>query len=406
MKSALYFVYVWPEPISSAAGIRTVELLSFLSRLGYSVTVISPATENSFCIALQNKGFRTITLSPNDSSMDSVFREARPQVIFYDRFVMEEQFGWKMRELFPSSTQVVDTQDLHFVRRTREKWAKNGASLEQIKEFTPVEYGDDMLRELSSILRSDVTLVVSKWELQLLKKLEIPNVHYLPFSVPPLPQFKSFSDRTGMAFIGNFRHPPNLDSIRWLTEELWPRFHALHPEVSLYLYGAYPPASISSLHKKNGIIFRGQVEEARMALQDHLCLLSPLRYGAGIKGKVLDSWASGTPILGTPITFEGMDENTPVFTDIVSFSQQAEQLLFNENYWIQAQKHGLECLKEFEAENIYRNFSQILENALEKKEYSLITTLMRHNNQNSYKYFSRWIEEKNKYTEPLVNGGK
>ncbi len=398
---AVLFAYVWPEPFSSAAGVRTLELCKNLRALGFEPLVLSPCKENTASAYLNQEGIRTLPTPANDSSVVEQLKKITPNLVLYDRFVMEEQFGWRARELWPEALHLVDTQDLHSVRRARERLLAAGASAEEISSLTKADFGLDLDRELSSLYRADGCLVVSTWERDWLLQQNYPaeRVFYLPFGAAKENSSPSFADRKDYAFLGNFRHPPNLDAVDWLAKDLWPK---IHNNNNLYLYGAYPPATVSKLHGKDGIIVAGSVQNHRAALQKHRVLLAPLRFGAGIKGKVLEAWATGTPVVGTPIAMEGFDHASFQGEE---FIQTAKALYESESQWQSAQQQGYKALETFAPERLKQELAKILEIGFSQKQnwrQHWISRVLKHQTNNSTKYFSLWIEAKNQKA-PLVN---
>lgn len=408
-QAALFFVYVWPEPASSAAGVRTRELMRALQAAGWKVSAVSPGGTSRFSEELNALGIETYTCDPNlspatDSALGAL---PAPALVVYDRFVMEEQFGWRARSLWPSAVHIVDTQDLHCVRRAREKLAHAGASWEKIKKPTTAELGEDLLRELSSLYRADAALVVSSWEKELLESFTFPtqSLLHLPFPAETDAQPPPFLERSGFCFLGNFRHAPNLDSVRWLLGEPWPALRQKMPNAELHLYGSYPPSEISQHKGKNGIYAHGPVADHRAALRKHRALLAPLRFGAGIKGKVLESWGTGTPVLGSPLTFEGMLAEGLVANDEKSFVTAALALHEEGELWARQSELGKVALRAtYEPNTLAENFLTFIaknqQNLFANRESNLTGAMLRHHQSNSTKYFSRWIEAKN-----AKNGG-
>lgn len=391
MKQAVFFVTVWPEPRSSAAGVRTRELMAILQAEGYEVHAVSPSGNGPFRDELAAAGVRTHTCDPNSSpSTDSSLSALNPSLVIFDRFVMEEQFGWRARSHWPLAREVVDTQDLHSLRRARERC---GALVPTAEEF-----GEDLLRELSSILRAGAALVVSPFERDLLVNrfgLEPERVACVPFSATVSATIAGFDDRNGFCFLGNFRHPPNLDSVAWILDEHWPRIRARLPRAELHLYGAYPPAQISFHKGKDGVFAHGPVMDHRAALSSHRCLLAPLRFGAGIKGKVMESWASGTAVAGTAVTFEGMGSAGLSAEAPETLAVMACEAHESETAWTTESARGLaEVAARFSPEKVRSAFLAFLEQG--PRGPSLTGQMLRHHSNNATKYFSRWIEAKNK----------
>ena len=120
-------------------------------------------------------------------------------------------------------------------------------------------------------------------------------------------QHKSFEERTDFVSIGNFLHPPNLDAVYHLKNDIWPLIKSHLPKVNLHIYGAYETQEIRSLNnKKDGFIFHGYVEDSFKVVNSARVLLAPLRFGAGLKGKLIQAMQCGTPSAMSTIAAEGM----------------------------------------------------------------------------------------------------
>jgi glycosyltransferase involved in cell wall biosynthesis len=377
---ALIFAYVWPEPHSSAAGVRTLELCGHLKALGYTPAFLSPCKENDAAERLRAAGYETIHCPANDTPAFQSLENLSPALVIYDRFIMEEQFGWRCREAWPEAIHLIDTQDLHSLRRLREK---GNADTDQDREF-------------ASFFRADAALVVSAFELEWLKGKGFPEgrIFYLPFGAVSETVTPAFKERTGFIFLGNFRHPPNLDAVEYLAAEIWPEIRKNIPDAKLTLAGAYPPASVSALGGKKGITVKGNVPDHREELKRHRVLLAPLRFGAGIKGKVLESWACGLPVAGTGMAFEGLAASSER-----PFAETAVDLHENELSWKKSQESGYESLKNFLPEKNKERLEKILAEVKEKLPETRshpFSRMLRQQNMQATKYFSLWIEEKNK----------
>lgn len=402
-KHALFFVYVWPEPMSSAAGVRTYALLRALKNAGYELSAASPSQPSPHSEALNRLGCATYPCDPNASHpTEEKLKGLSPSLVVYDRFVMEEQFGWRARALWPEALHVVDTQDLHSLRRARERLAGAGKTNEEIKNPSPADMGEDLLRELASLYRADAALVVSSFEESLLRSLGFPaeNLLHLAFPAQPDAEPAPYEARKGFCFLGNFRHPPNLHGVRWLIAELWPAVRERLPAAELHLYGAYPPAEISRHKGEQGIFAHGPVADHRAALRSHRALLSPLRFGAGIKGKVLEAWGTGTPVIGTALSFEGMGKEGLLAEDAKSLAQ-ACLALEDEALWRKESLSGLHAVASlYGEERLAKSFLEFTESRAKElssiRARNLTGAMLRHHTLNASKYFSRWIEAKNR----------
>ncbi len=397
--------YVWPEPVSSAAGIRTLQLIKALQALtNWKIFFLSPSKENSFSEALRNIGISTHCINANDPAFDTLIQSLNPSYVIFDRFVLEEQFGWRVKEQCPNAVRIIDTQDLHSLRRTREK-----AFLEntEIDFFT-----DDAYREIASLYRSDSSLIISDFERKLLAgKFKVPSslLYCLPFFYENKIQNPdlSFSDRRNFIFLGNYRHAPNHDAALWLCEEIWPKIFAKNPAAELHLYGAYAPKNISALHNpKKGIHFMGHAEDQYKTLAKYRVNLAPLRFGAGLKGKIADGWLMRTPCVSTSIGTEGMGYEENHWGGLLadgtdSFVAAATALYEEEMLWKKCSNQSEQLIQNlFSFSQIAAPFiehlKQLKENLQKQRSNNFIGQMLWHHTLQSTKYMSRWIEEKNK----------
>jgi len=193
---------------------------------------------------------------------------------------------------------IFDTVDLHFLREQRE--AELGRGSLRLAQRTREQ-------ELRLMARADATLVVSTHEHALLAQLlpgarveVLSNVHEVAGCR------RGFQARRDLLFVGGFRHPPNVDAARWLVDEIWPRVRARLPDVALHLVGGDVSDEIRALGDVPGVHVRGHVPDIDPLMDGCRLAVAPLRYGAGVKGKVNLSMAHGQPVVATPCAVEGM----------------------------------------------------------------------------------------------------
>jgi len=402
MKRAVFFAYVWPESFSSAAGVRTLELAECLNKIDYQVTFLSPCKENEASDQVRKSGFSTRSCELNNRESLDFLKSLAPDLIIFDRFITEEQFGWQVRSLCPSATLIIDTQDLHCLRRARESHLKTISDLAFVPSSVQPS-GEDRARELASFYRADGVLVVSRFEEKLLYSLGFENerIYYCPFSPSrqASSQGPSFLERKGFVFLGNLRHPPNLDSLRWIRKYLWPLLRTKIKGATFTIIGAYPPKEVSSWHGKDGITLMGNHPNPYEVLNQSRVMLAPLRFGAGIKGKILDAWNNGLPVVASPMALEGMSDLIPSFSTPEEFCQISFSLHEEESKWKEWQDLAKIEVKKFSDENIQKLFLTSVEkihSCKEKNRAHPVAEILRLSQMQSTKYFSLWIEEKNK----------
>ena len=402
-KHIVFLGYVWPEPSSSAAGVRTISLVNHALKAGAKVTFLSPSKTNSFSDALNALGVATHEIAANDSGFDILIKDLNPDTVVFDRFVLEEQFSWRVAEACPKALRVIDSQDIHFLRKERERALSNGDA--------PKYEGDEVLRELSSVYRSHKTLVLSDAEMHLLTNFfKVPPhlLQYLPicyekFSGP----IKTYSERNGFLFLGNFRHPPNLEGIQWFLDSVFPLLKSKMPTAEVHLYGAYPPKEIASRHSPaQGVYFHGLASEGLEELLNYRVNLAPLRFGAGIKGKIADGWRFGLPCVSTEIGAEGMQLGHDfggliTKADPLAFAEACIALHEEESIWQKSVDFSNQILtQKFSTQKNQSEFINLLATLNAESADNLFGKILWWNQHRSTEYFSRWIEEKNKKKPP------
>lgn len=398
---------VWPEPVSSAAGKRMKQLISFLQERG----TVYFACASSFTgneINLEAIGVKPVSIELNNDAVNEFFAELQPDVVVYDRFITEEQYGWRILEHCPEALRILNTEDLHFLRNTRKDWVKkNDAMAEDISELS--FRNDVTMRELASIYRCDITLLVSSFEIQLLQdQMNVPSemLMYLPLFAEEKEKV-NYSATKDFLFVGNFLHEPNADAVKMLVQNgIWERIHQQLPQAKLYIAGAYPSQQFLQMHNpQKGIHVLGHVKDLKELYRKSRIALAPLRFGAGIKGKILESMEYGVPFVSTSIGFEGMNlenlESRCLAQNWDEFVAKAVQIYQSETDWNKVQKEEATILQEkFSLPNwkitFLTQFDYYLLNYKNKRAENYFSQLIQHHSVMSTRYLSKWIMEKNK----------
>lgn len=401
--------YVWPEPNSSAAGRRMMQLVSIFQDQGWEITFASSAARSEYSTDLERQGITTQFVEINSSSFDEFIKKLQPDIVMFDRFVVEEQFGWRVAEHCPDALRVLDTEDLHCLRRARRK----SISGDRFFSDTDLLSDDVAKREIASILRCDLSIMISEYEMKLLKKtfkVDASLLNYLPFLLDPIEESKiqrwlPFETREHFVTIGNFRHPPNWDSVQYLKQEVWPLVREKLPDAELHIYGAYPSQKVTDLHQpKEGFLIKGRAEDAKKVLGKARVCLAPLRFGAGLKGKLVEAMQCGTPSVTTPIGAEGIEgeQEWPgaVADDANTLAAAAVEFYSNQSAWEKAQENGVELVNTrfdksaFESEFI-DNIINIKKNLDEHRKLNFTGSMLMYHTMASTRYMSKWIEAKN-----------
>ncbi len=387
-----------------------VQLISIFKHHGFEVTFASPAMDSDYMVDLESLGVSKKSIALNCSSFDVFVKELNPTIVLFDRFMIEEQFGWRVAENCPNALRLLDTEDLHCLRLARQKAFKEN------RQFTI----DDLLveevakREIASILRCDISLMIAEYEMELLQtvfKIDADLLYYLPLLLEPIENsaiqnLPSFEERCNFIFIGNFLHEPNWNAVQYLKETIWPFIRKQMPESVLHIYGAYPSQKVLQLHQpKQGFHIMGRAENAQEVVRKARVVLAPLRFGAGIKGKLVEAMQCGTPSVTTTIGAESMCGDLPwngfVTDEPQVFADKAVKLYQDKTIWQKAQEKGFEIIEKCYLKSLFEEdfVKYILKTQIHLKQHRLcnfIGTLLQHHTLTSTKYMSRWIEEKNK----------
>jgi glycosyltransferase involved in cell wall biosynthesis len=387
-----------------------IQLISLFQSAGWKVTFASAADRSEYMANLQERGIATAGIEVNSSDFDTFVRQVDPSVVLFDRFITEEQFGWRVAHNCPEAMRILDTEDLHFLRRAREKAIKADRNLEQIDLL-----GEETAkREIASILRSDLTLIISEYEMDLLTDLfEIDNklLCYLPFMLDATDEevrenWLSFEERNHFVTIGNFRHPPNWDSILYLKEDIWPLIREKLPEAKLHIYGAYVSRKAKQLHNPEaGFHIKGRAEDAKEVVGKARVCLAPLRFGAGLKGKLVEAMQCGTPSVTTRIGAEGIKGSFKWSGYIADkpekIAASAVSLYTDKNLWERAQQQAIRIINERFVGTEYGlavidRINHIQSSLEEHRLENFVGRMLMHHTTASTEYMSRWIEAKNK----------
>ncbi len=408
-KTLLILGFVWPEPKSSAAGSRMIQLIVCFKAKDYNITFASPSSKSEKSFDLASIGVNQIDIELNNSSFDVLIKELNPNIVLFDRFMMEEQFGWRVTEQCPDALRILDTEDLHCLRRGRQK---------AIKEDQPFSdsylFNDTAKREIASIYRCDLSLIISEYEMEIIKnkfKINEQLLCYLPFlleeiSVKQQEILPKFKERKHFITIGNFLHEPNYDAVLYLKNIIWPLIRQQLPKAEMHVFGAYSSQKVNQLHnEKDGFLIKGFANNVNHVMQKAKGCLAPLQFGAGLKGKIFDAMINGTPCITSSIGAEGiygsLKPNGFIEDDPNNFVERALELHSNETLWDQKQQNGFKIINErFNKLNFQEEFLNrikwLKQNLTSHRKNNFIGTMLMHSSLQSTKYMSLWIEEKNK----------
>ncbi|EGH32122.1 hypothetical protein PSYJA_25430, partial [Pseudomonas syringae pv. japonica str. M301072] len=230
--------YVWPEPRSSAASGHMMQLIQCFLEQDWQITFASPATEGEHRADLLGLGIREVHIALNDSSFDVFVSELQPDVVLFDQFMIEEQFGWRVEQQCPDALRILETSDFQSLRHARHQLLKDSlnsdcamavpgsAEVAATQLFRQIASSDLAQREIASLYRCDLNLMTSDVEIALLSGsfgLPAALLHWCPLMIDAMPDsFRPFAERAHFLSIGNFRHAPNWDAVLWMKTVIWP----------------------------------------------------------------------------------------------------------------------------------------------------------------------------------------
>jgi GT2 family glycosyltransferase len=336
-----------PEPDQDSGSLRLRYLMSCFRDLGYGVTFLpdnrTPA--GNYTRDLQQAGVEAV-YDPWMGSPQRFFaqRGAEFDVVMISRHYVASRYLKLLKRHCPQACFLFDTVDLHYLREER---------LAELENSLPLKRAAAQTRrsELAVIRAADATLVVSPVEQAVLRQAApearihvISNVHEVVGSR------RSFADRKDIFFVGGYQHPPNVDAARWFVGQVWPLIRGKLPDVEFHLIGSKAPDEVRSLHG-DGVRFHGFVPDLEPWLDGCRIAVAPLRYGAGIKGKVNMSMSRGQPVVATPIAVEGMfakaGQDVLVAETPEQFATEVVRLYRDEDLWNTVSANGVENVRRY-----------------------------------------------------------
>jgi O-antigen biosynthesis protein len=336
-------------PDQDAGSVRLLNMLKMLKLDGHHVTFVADNLEykQKYVTLLQQIGVEVLhgafagtlrkVLQTRGQSLDA---------IMFCRHYIASRYIDQVRSFAPHARIIFDTIDLHFVREEREAELRNDASMFRSAAVTRA-------KELGVMKHADLTLVVSEFEKSLLGEvLPSAQVDVVSLINDEAPAPLRFSGRSGILFIGGFRHPPNVDGITWYITEVLPHVRRALPDVTTTIVGSNMPSSLQALARE-GIDIRGFVENTEPLLLNARVSIAPLRFGAGIKGKINEAMKYGIPVVATACAVEGMhltpETDVLVSDEPAAFAQAIVRAYGDESLWDKLSGGGLQ--------NVRRHFS-------------------------------------------------
>ncbi len=362
---------IWPRmptPDIDAGSLRICNLLMLLTGLSHRTTLVAsfpsswpPYTER---LEQDTNYMRDIGVEiPSNSTATTVEDHLRHCGDRYDIVVLGGEYVAAkhvahVRTCAPRATVLFDMGDIHYLRHYRE--AKATGNLRALKRAV-----QSKTREVGIIKQVDQTVVVSPMEKTLLEK-DCPGarIHVIPIIQEPHGCAKPFSKRKDIVFLGSFQHAPNLDAVTYLMEEIYPLLRKRISGMRCRIIGADPPDFIKS-YRSSDVIVTGHVPDLSEHFNTCRVCVAPLRFGAGVKGKVLASMSYGVPVVGSSIAAEGLHlvdgRHLLVADGPADFCDAVATAYEDEKVWNRLSRNGLAILSEyFSVEAVQRNLVELL----------------------------------------------
>ena len=342
-------------PDHDAGSLRMQAILEILTSLRCKVTFIADNLEyrQPYVAQLQQRGVEVL-FHPYSASIADLLskRGGEFDIVVMSRHYVAVQHLSAVRTFAPKALLVFDTVDLHFLRTERQAELEGSALARAAARAKREE-------ELALIRKADVTLVVSPYEQALLAEL-VPDARVLVLSTihELLPGGKPFAEREGLVFIGGFQHPPNTDAVLWYAREILPRVREALPGAKTYIVGSKVPANVRALAAEDFIV-TGYVPDVTPYFTSCRASIAPLRYGAGVKGKINLAMSYGLPVIATTPSIEGMHlnagEDVLVADDPAAFAAEIVRAYKDEALWLQLSAGGRDNIRKHFSRDVARS---------------------------------------------------
>lgn len=339
-----------PQPDRDSGSLRAFNLMRAMRELGHAVDFLPDDRNSAGAHGAQLRALGIgLHVAPDAGAYPHWLARhgQRYDAVVVCRYHLGEFLIPLLRRIVPHAQVVLDTVDLHHLREGREAALRDDHVLERLAAET-------RRRELGAIASADVSWVVSPYERDLLlqalpgARIEVlPNIHEPAASTP------GFDIRSGFLFLGGARHPPNVDAVRWLLQDIAPLLQAALPTAAVHVVGDGFPQALGDISVPTNVHIHGYVEDIDGLLAGCRVGLAPLRFGAGVKGKVTACMAAGMPVVATAVAAEGMhlrDGQDVLLGDTATaFAEAATRLHADAALW--------QALSEAGVDNVQQHFS-------------------------------------------------
>jgi O-antigen biosynthesis protein len=332
-----------PRPDQDAGSLDALHWMQALTALGFQVTFV-PYRDlrhaGRYTSDLQRQGIECILAPAWTSAQDLLAAHgAEFDLCAFYRYEAADALMPAVRRHAPQARRLLGVCDLAHVRTARR--AELSGSSREAREAREIR-----LRELLACAESDAVWTPSRWEQDLLlKELPETDVFVSPLVQDVRPPAAPYGQRCGLGFIGGYRHAPNVDAVLFFVREVLPHVLQEEPEMKLHVAGSHMPPEIASISHP-AVRVLGQVDDLRAFFEKVRVFVAPIRFGAGVKGKVAAAFGAGVPVVGTTLALEGMglepEEGALAADDPREMAREIVRLYRGEPLWNRLSKAGLE----------------------------------------------------------------
>lgn len=361
-KSILFIDDIIPTPDQDSGSNRIFKIMQLVKALGYHVMFLPANGEKKahYFEQMVLEGFEVLYRFPNRKGMIQILMDRldRIDMVWLCKPHNNEQFKF-LFEKKKDLRWIYDTIDLHFLRLQREGELSKDDNLVQSANAIK-------LVELNIARHADVTIAITNDEQIILQNEQINNVAVIPniHEIKTTPEeAKSFSTRRGLLFIGGYHHKPNIDAAEWLVKEIMPIIWKQDPSIVLTLLGSHPTAEVMALQNER-VIVPGYIHDVSSHFYNNRIFVAPLRFGAGMKGKIGQSLEFGLPIVSTDIGIEGIGltdgHDVMVANDTPAFAEKIMQLYSSPELWTEIRNNSIKALKAYTPEVVKQQLDHLL----------------------------------------------
>lgn len=256
---------------------------------------------------------------------------------------------------------IYDMVDLHYLRMERENnyLEVTKSRKKEMKSFKDKEYFGMQNADAVVSISDEEKNIVSKQGINRDKIFTVSNIHK-----PVTLQNADFSKRDGLLFIGGYYHMPNLDAVKFLFEEIMPLVWEKNSSIKVFILGPNFPEDLKEQYHSDNFQILGYQESVDDWFENSKIFVAPLRYGAGVKGKIGQALEFGLPVVTTTIGAEGMGLEDKITTSISSdspkdFAEKILELYSNENLWQTLHSNSALPLSKFSIETQENNIKKL-----------------------------------------------